>query len=85
MLNIVRLHVIYPSISKKGLFFFEKAAHNQPQIVVRGVDFSSYHMLMDEKSIFHVKVDNITICRCVDFIRFFAVTIALHYVFNMAY
>ena len=66
-------------------YFFEKAAHNQPRIVVGGVDFSSYDMLTDEKSIFHVKVENITMCRCVDFIHAFAVMIALHYVFNVAY
>ena len=65
-------------------YFFKKAARNQPRIVVGGVDFSSY-MLTDEKSIFHVKVENITMCRCVDFIHAFAVMIALHYVFNVAY
>ena len=42
-------------------------------------------MLTDEKSIFHVKVENITMCRCVDFTHAFAVMIALHYVFNVAY
>ena len=50
-------------------YFFEKAAHNQLQIVVGGVDFSSYDMLTDKKSIFHAKVENITMCQCVDFIH----------------
>ena len=52
-------------------YFFEKAANNQPRIVVGGVDLSSYDMLTDEKSIFHVKVENITMCRYVDFIHAF--------------
>ena len=66
-------------------YFFEKAAHNQPRIVVGGVELSSYDMLTDEKSIFHVKVENITMCQCVEFIHAFAVMIVLHYVFNVAY
>ena len=83
LLNIVRLYVIYSSISEKCLdFVFEKA---EKQIVVGGVDFSSHDMLTDEKSIFHVKVKNITMCRCVDFIHAFAVMITLHYVFNVTY
>ena len=52
-------------------YFFEKAAHNQPQIVVGGVDFSSNDVLTDKKSIFHVKVENITMCGSVDFIHAF--------------
>ena len=42
--------------SPRNAYFFEKAANNQPRIVVGGVDFSSYDMLTDKKSIFHVKV-----------------------------
>ena len=66
-------------------YFFEKAAHNQPRIVVSGVGFCSYDMLTDQKSDFHVKVENITMCRCVGFMHVFPVMIALHFILNVAY
>ena len=65
--------------------FFERPEHNQPRILVTRVDFTGYDMLVDEKSIFHVKVENIVICRCTDFVYAFKVMIALHYVFNVTY
>ena len=43
--------------------FFERPEHNQPRILVTGVDFTRYDMLVDEKCIFHVKVEDIVICR----------------------
>ena len=43
-----------------------------------GVNFTGYDMLVDEKCIFHVKVDNQVIYRCTDFVYAFAVMIALH-------
>ena len=65
--------------------FFERPEHNQPRIVVTGVDFTGYDTLVDEKCIFHVKVENKVICRYIDFVYAFAVMIALHYVSNVAY
>ena len=65
--------------------FFERLEHNQPRILVTGVDFTGYDMLVDEKCIFHVKLENIVICRCTDFVSAFTFMIALHYVFNVTY
>ena len=62
--------------------FFERPEHNQPIIVMTGVNFTG---LVDEKCIFHVKVENKVICRYIDFVYAFAVMIALHYVSNVAY
>ena len=85
MLNIVRLYVIYLSISEKHLTIFSRKLliiNRELSLVV----WTFLHdMLTDEKSIFHVKVENITMCGSVDFIHAFAVMIALHYVFNVAY
>ena len=41
--------------------------------------------IVEEISVFHVKVEKITMCRCVDFVDAFAVMIALHYIFNVTY
>ena len=65
--------------------FFERPEHNQPRILVTGVDFTRYDMLVDEKCIFHVKVEDIVICRWTDFVYAFTVMIAPHYAFNVAY
>ena len=65
--------------------FFERPEHNQPRILVTGVDFTRYDMLVDEKCIFHVKVEDIVIFRCTDFVYAFTVMIAPHYAFNVAY
>ena len=58
--------------------FFGRPEHIQPRIVVTGVDFTGYDTLVDEKCIFHVKVENKVICRYIDFVYAFAVMIALH-------
>ena len=65
--------------------FFERPEHIQPRIVVTGVDFTGYDTLVDERCIFHVKVENKVIYWCTAFVYAFAVVIALHYVFNVAY
>ena len=65
--------------------FFERPEHNQSRILVTGVGSTGYYMLVDEKCTFHVKVENIVICQCTDFIYTFTVMIALHYVFNVTY
>ena len=66
-------------------FFFEKPEHNQLRIVVSGVDLTSYNMIVEEKCVFHVNMENVTMCRYVDFVHAFAVMIALHYIFNVTY
>lgn len=54
--------------------------------MVSGVDLTSYDMIVEEKCVFHVKVENVTMSRCVDFVHAFAVMIAaLHYIFNVTY
>ena len=57
--------------------FFERSEHNQPRILVIGVDFTGYDMLVDEKCTFHVKLENIVICQCTDLVYAFTVMIAL--------
>ena len=42
-------------------------------------------MLTDKKSDFHVKVENITMGRCVGFMHVFTVMIALHFILNVTY
>ena len=55
-------------VSKMPDQFFERPEQSQPRILVAGVDFTVYDMLVNEKCIFHVKVENIVICRCADFV-----------------
>ena len=64
---------------------FEKPEHNQLRIVVSGVDLTSYDMVIEERCVFRVRVGNVTMCRCIDFVCAFAVMIVLHYIFNVTY
>ena len=57
---------------------FEKPEHNQLRIVVSGVDLTSYDMVIEERCVFRVRVGNVTMCRCIDFVCAFAVMIVLH-------
>ena len=66
-------------------YFSEIVAHNQPRIVVSGVEFCSYDMLIDKKSDFHVKVENITTCCSFGIMHVFIVMIALHFILNVAH
>ena len=49
--------------------FFERPEHNQLTIVVTGVDFTGYDVLVDDKCIFHVKVEHKVICRYTVFVH----------------
>ena len=67
-------------------YLFEKPEqNNQSRIKVSRVDLTSYDMIVEEKCLFHVKVENFRMCTCVDFDYAFAVMIALHYIFNVTY
>ena len=65
--------------------FFERPEHNQHKILVTGVDFTECDMLVDEKCIFNVKLENIVICWCTHFVYAFTVMIALHCVFDVTF
>ena len=53
--------------------------------MVSEVDLTSYDVIVEEKCVFLVKVENVTICTWVDFVHTFAVMIALHCIFSVTY
>ena len=66
-------------------FFEEPERNNQARIMVSEIDLASYDVIVEEKYVFHVKVEHLTMCTCVDFVHAFAVMIALHCIFSVTY
>ena len=74
------------SAARVPWIFFDKTSNesknNQPRIVAIGTDFTTYD---SSASVFDIKIEDTTTCRCNHFLRAFLVITALPYVFNVTY